>query len=429
MDEVLSKLTRLEDIITSAGVGTWEWNVQTGEMRVNEAWTMMLGYRIDEFEPLTIDTWQQHVHPDDLKKSNTIFEQHINGASERFQADLRVRHKNGHWVYVRSTGRLCSRTEEGLPEWIMGTHFDITDQKLIKHRVITQQITLERAQEIGHLGYWTAKPNIEDLYWSNKIYAILGLDHDQFTPSVELFVSMVHPDDLDYFEENMKLLAAGERFDFEHRIIRPSGEIVWVHERAFQTEINDSTMLIGTMQNITEAKETQAKLLQLSRVDDLTKLYNRRYLLEQLEQAHFEVKQNKTTAVLAMLDIDHFKSMNDTYGHDVGDEVLRQFARYLKASVRSSDIVARSGGEEFVILMFDTSLDNAQRHMEQLLAGLRENPFVVQDTPLRVSATIGLTHVLPTDSENSDVLIRADRAMYHGKKNGRDQVVVAKGSK
>lgn len=255
MDKALEQLARLQDMIASANAGTWEWNVQTGELRLNDVWASLIGYTLAELEPISYKTWVDHVHPDDYSKSNSVFTQLFNHKTSEYKCDIRMRHKQGHWLWMRDTGRVYSRTADGKPEWVIGMHVDITDTKLNQQKIIEQQVTLERAQDIGRLGYWTATPTVEELYWSSKIYKILGLDESKTTPSVEGFRHIVHPEDLAEFDQQMIRLVKGKEFDFEHRIIRPDGTIIWLHERALTTELNGREMFVGTMQNDTDTNE------------------------------------------------------------------------------------------------------------------------------------------------------------------------------
>lgn len=130
---------RLKNIIWGTGVGTWEWNVQTGETVFNEEWAQQIGYQLTELEPISIDTWIRYTHPDDLKESEKRLHAHFNGETDFYEFELRMRHKNGDWVWLLDRGRVVSRTSDGKPEWMAGTHQDITDRK---HK----QIALEQAQ-------------------------------------------------------------------------------------------------------------------------------------------------------------------------------------------------------------------------------------------------------------------------------------------
>lgn len=120
---------RMSNIIDATGVGTWEWNVATGETRFNARWAEIIGYTLEELAPISIDTWAEHAHPDDLLRSNEALQRHFSGETERYDCEVRMRHKDGRWVWVHDRGQVISHTAEGQPEWMFGTHADITLRK------------------------------------------------------------------------------------------------------------------------------------------------------------------------------------------------------------------------------------------------------------------------------------------------------------
>ncbi len=120
---------RLRNILEGTNVGTWEWNVQTGETLYNDLWTEMIGYTLEELSPTSFDTWIELVHPDDLIGSNTMLEQHFRGERPFYEIECRLKHKAGHWIWVLARGKVISWTEDGKPLWMYGTHQDITQRK------------------------------------------------------------------------------------------------------------------------------------------------------------------------------------------------------------------------------------------------------------------------------------------------------------
>jgi PAS domain S-box-containing protein len=120
---------QLSNILWGTGVGTWEWNVQTGETRFNERWAELVGYTLDELAPVNIDTWMRLAHPDDLTQSGELLARHFSGKSDHYECEARMHHKDGHWIWVLDRGKLVSRTPEGQPEWMAGTHWEITERK------------------------------------------------------------------------------------------------------------------------------------------------------------------------------------------------------------------------------------------------------------------------------------------------------------
>lgn len=137
--------TRLESIIRGTHIGTWEWNVQTGETLFNARWASIVGYSLEELAPISIDTWTNLTHPDDLAESGQKLQQHFSGELDYYDCKCRMRHKEGHWVWVHDRGQLISRTAEGDPLWMSGTHADITaemdrDQKVSQARAYLRAV-------------------------------------------------------------------------------------------------------------------------------------------------------------------------------------------------------------------------------------------------------------------------------------------------
>jgi len=128
--EVTAERQRLAGIIKATNVGTWEWNVQTGEVVFNERWAEILGYTLEELSPVSIETWKELAQPDDLKASYELLEKHFKGELEYYSHEVRLRHKNGHWVWVRDRGKVITWSDAGKPLIVMGTHQDITKRKL-----------------------------------------------------------------------------------------------------------------------------------------------------------------------------------------------------------------------------------------------------------------------------------------------------------
>ena len=143
---------RLANIIWGTNVGTWEWNVQTGETRLNERWAEIVGYTLEELEPVSVETWLKFVHPADLGRSNDVLQKHFDGELEIYECDTRLRHKDGHWVWVLDRGRLVSRTPDGKPQWMYGTHLDITEKKEADEEREKLQAQLTQAKKMEAIG-------------------------------------------------------------------------------------------------------------------------------------------------------------------------------------------------------------------------------------------------------------------------------------
>ena len=131
---------RLESIIEGTNIGTWEWNVQTGETEFNERWAGIIGYTLAELAPTTIKTWEKFAHPEDLSKATTLLERHFAGELPYYHCESRMQHKDGHWVWILDRGRVMTRTEDGQPLMMFGTHADITERKQTEENKATLEL-------------------------------------------------------------------------------------------------------------------------------------------------------------------------------------------------------------------------------------------------------------------------------------------------
>lgn len=145
---------RLANILWGTGVGTWEWNAQTGETRFNERWAELIGYTLAELAPVDIETWMRHAHPDDLAASAAALERHFSGAADAYECTVRMRHKDGRWVWLFDRGRVVSRSADGQPLWMAGTHFDISALKQAETELRERTQALERSNaELEQFSY------------------------------------------------------------------------------------------------------------------------------------------------------------------------------------------------------------------------------------------------------------------------------------
>ena len=176
-----------------------------------------------------------------------------------------------------------------------------------------------------------------------------------------------------------------------------------------------------------ELVEKNQRLELLSITDGLTKLHNHRHFQDELARAFEESQRYQRPLSLAMIDIDFFKKVNDTYGHAVGDEVLKAISKRYAESVRSTDLVARYGGEEFAVMMPETELDDAIAFAEKIRSLVEDTPIETQAGPIQATVSLGVSSVPHTKIHSSkELIVAADKALYRAKRNGRNQVQAEK---
>lgn len=173
-------------------------------------------------------------------------------------------------------------------------------------------------------------------------------------------------------------------------------------------------------------RDLEKQMRELATYDSMTNLYNRSSCLLSLESAIRQIKRAQTDLIVLYIDIDHFKQINDTHGHDTGDMVIKHFANYLKTSLRDSDIIGRIGGEEFLVGLPNLSLDNGQLVAEKLRSGIESDTITLNDkTTIQFTVSIGISVYHHVEEINTlEILKRADIALYKAKNNGRNRVCV-----
>ncbi len=191
----------------------------------------------------------------------------------------------------------------------------------------------------------------------------------------------------------------------------------------YVTKDTDFQIALARMQTQLRLHDARERLLESARTDVLTGLMNRRAFFERVAEEHERFERSESPYGLMMLDIDHFKKLNDTYGHPEGDRVLRTFARRLERTLRAVDVVARFGGEEFIVLLPESDGEAARTAGERVRQTIAGERFSLETTEVEVTVSVGIAAQSPESPVTPDDLLhRADRAMYRAKRDGRDRV-------
>jgi len=252
-------MQRYEHIIEGANIGTWEWNIQTGETIFNEKWAGILGYTLDELEPLSAKTWEKLAHPEDHLSSARLLEDHFNDKSNYFQVESRFKHKNGNYIWVKDSGKVVSWTPDGKPEWMTGSHHDITEQK--EHRILLERYRdlLDRSNEAANIGTWEVDLSRNEVFWSKVTKEIHEVTEDfspQFEEALDFYPKGKHRETiLSSFEEAVE---KGKNYDIEVEIITAKGNLKWVRAIGISDSQNGvCNRIYGLFQDIHKRKEAE----------------------------------------------------------------------------------------------------------------------------------------------------------------------------
>jgi PAS domain S-box-containing protein len=269
---LLDSKQRLDEIIWATNVGTWEQNVQTGVEVYNERWADIAGYTLEELSPTSTDTWIKLCHPGDLKASNELLKKHFSGELEHYESEFRMHHKNGNWIWVRSSGQVVEWTEDHKPLRIAGIHSDITEKKQVEAELQQSQTLFQQAEAMGNMGYWCWDLKEDKLVSCSDRYALI---YDMTVPeALDYFVSteaelgLVHPDDRAFVKQALYDVSEQlKELDIEYRVITLLGNTRYILDRSEFVYDDDGSpsRLFGIFQDITAKKEKEINLIQATK--------------------------------------------------------------------------------------------------------------------------------------------------------------------
>lgn len=259
-------------------------------------------------------------------------------------------------------------------------------------------------------------------YVSPQIEQILGVTPEAYREDSDMWLRMVHPEDRSWVEAQSDAFLAGEGGDLDdYRMIRPDGRVVWVRDRAYAHRDLEGRVVWehGILFDVTELKEAEARIAHMAFHDGLTGLANRELFEETLALALERARRSSLVVAVLFLDLDSFKVVNDTLGHHAGDRLLTELAARLLRCTRGEDLVARQGGDEFLMVLGDLPVIGYRRVIDAVVGRIQHTlsePFDLQGTEFHVHASVGIS-LFPQDGTDVETLLRnADVAMYRAKR-------------
>ena len=352
---------RLVNIIKGTNVGTWEWNIYTGEIVYNERWAELIGYKLDEISPVSTDTLIEFIHPDDLKKSDDMIDKVLSKEINYYEIEYRMKHKDGSWVWIQDRGNVISWTNDGKPHLMSGTHSDITGRKNMEGLIFDEKERLKTTLlSIGE-GVISTDSQGKVLLLNKVAEQLTGWKQAEAfgRPMDEVFNIIDGTTREKCINPVHDVLRTGENFEIANTIlISQDGVERPIEESAAAIKGEDSSIngVVLVFRDITEKNNRQLKIEYLSYRDQLTGLYNRRFFEEELNRLNNE---RNLPLTLVIIDVNGLKLTNDAFGHIIGDKLLQRVADVLKRESRKDEIIARIGGDEFVILLPKTNSDEA----------------------------------------------------------------------
>jgi len=415
-EEVKYRENRLQLALTGSNSEVWDWQSSNDLMFAKRA-SDELGYSDYKYSY----SFTKHlalIHKDERELFHSRWLQFIELAdlNVNFSCSYRMKKADGHWLWFKDLGKIVATNNEGKPTRITGAYTNITQSKA----------DAERAQFYGDAFKQTKdwvliiSDNFSRVIANESLREVFGWQDEEFAFDANLFG--LTADRFNFYQRIFKKLKTGDNWRGEELIKTKFGEEyhVIVTVSASLNESTNSFYFVCIFTDITAQKHAEKELRYLANYDHLTELPNRSLLLDRIKHAMDYSARMSQSIALFFIDLDRFKQVNDSLGHDCGDLLLQEITKRLSAILRADDTIARIGGDEFVVLLESFRGNGQLARVAQKIITTVGEPLELKGTTVSVGASIGIA-LFPEDAKNSDELLRhADVAMYHSKQLGRN---------
>lgn len=440
----LARYQRLEQgwrrALEASNLGAWSLDVANGEFFYCNTWRRVRGIEEDEDLDVALDSWIKVVHPDDREHVLAAIEAQNSGSQAFSITEYRERHRDGRWIWIESRSSILEWDPSGRASRVVGTDADITHRKAAEQAtdLLTRKLTL--AMEVAEIGIFEADLESGQVRRDARLLEMYGVEPG--TPQIDVHGTFqrerLHPDDRDACMRRIdEGTASGVPFENEFRILTQRGEVRHLRSRSVAYfDYEGRRKLLGVNWDVTKDMSLQEKLRraaadaearseaieaaretirQLAVHDELTGLLNRRGLNEYM--ALWAEGERRFSAVVHV-DLDNFKIVNDTMGHEAGDRVLQATAERMQGLAGAEDILARWGGDEFVLLVGEKRSRDDVASIAQCLVSSLQKPVVIEGIPAPAGASVGVAWACAGVAPER-ILAEADAALYRAKQGGR----------
>lgn len=407
---------RLALVLQGVNDGYWDINLDTGDYYFSRRFAEMFGYSMEELAHLA-DAWIALVHPADRARVEAELQAHFEGKRPRYESEHRMLRKDGQEVWVHAVGSVVRRGPDGRPLRLAGTHRDITDRKHEENQLRLWATVFEDSRQ----GIYITDDEHNIISANTALLEMTGYTLDEILgKNPRIFSS--GKQDRAFYQNMWATLNATDHWQGEIWDRRKNGEVFPLYTSITATRDSQGAVhnYIAICTDISERKAAEERIRYLAHHDVLTGLPNRALFQDRLGQAIAHAQRTNTRVAVLFVDLDRFKNINDSLGHHLGDELLKQIAARLRACVHMDDTVSRQGGDEFTLVVSELNdVTEAGQVAKRILDALAE-PFRLDGHEVHTTASVGIA-IYPEDGTDSDTLIRnADAAMYLAKERGRN---------
>ncbi len=422
--------TRWKYALERAGQGVWDADLANGTVFYSSVWRTMRGYGPDEDVDSSLDAWLSRVHPDDRARLRETVRRQNAGEMPRSAFEYREKHHDGHYIWILSRGGPVEWDANGKPTRFVGTDTDISSLKAAETEAAVEKEKLHvTLRSIGD-GVVTTDAEGFVTFMNPMAEEMTGWPSaDAVGRAVEEVFTVVDETTGERVRDPVREALRGDRLhylDEDAVLVSRSGERRAVRDSAAPVRTPEGELLgaVLVFQDITSARTLQKELAHSAMHDALTGLANRgafeRALATAIDQARLERREH----ALCFVDLDRFKTVNDTAGHAAGDALLKQIAHAIRRACRSQDFTARVGGDEFAVVLADCSIAGARKVADHIVEAISDVRFNWQGRDYEIGGSIGITAITARSPHLTEVMSQADAACYAAKNAGRNGVVV-----
>ncbi|MGS0826933.1 EAL domain-containing protein [Shewanella sp. 0m-8] len=415
--EKLASQEQLGLVLASSELGFWDWDIRRDVIERNEHCAELLGCDVDALNK-DPKRWLNAIYPEDRVAVLKSIDAHLSGETEQYKMEYRIHSQNNQTLWILDTGKVMSRDENGNPIRMCGIHTDITDRKQVEESLkLAASVYNNSSEAMSVQDEQGVILNINAAFTD-----ITGYSEAEIKQQNIKILQCNRNNRSAYEQMNLAIEELG-RWQGEVWLRRKNGEefVVWLTLNVLFDTKAQTQRRVALFSDITEKKQAEQIIWKQANYDPLTGLPNRRMLLDYLSAEILKSDSREQHFALMFIDLDYFKEVNDTLGHDMGDTLLAEAAKRLKACIRETDVVARLGGDEFTVVLSGISdIKGVDKVAKQILARIAE-PYCLGEETAYISASIGIT-LYPDDAETIEGLLNhADQAMYAAKDEGRNR--------
>ncbi|MCM2679062.1 putative bifunctional diguanylate cyclase/phosphodiesterase [Echinimonas agarilytica] len=423
--EATSRLSakQLQHVIDGGELGYYDWDYTNGNYQINQRWAAFLGLPASQLN-LTIEDVMGRIHPDDYGLVQQLINRCIE-SRDAYSLEYRMRHQDGNWIWCEGTGKVVEHNPLNHSVLrICGTLRDVSRRKLAEQEYRENERRfrqlIESLPSVAVQGY---NRNREVIYWNDASTKIYGYGKNEALG--QRLEDLIIPDEmrLRVIEAHKKWIHLGDEIPAsEIQLRHKNGHLVPVFSsHVMLREDTDSPEMFCVDVDLTAQHRAATELKRMATLDLLTNLPNRRFLEEELKRRISEAKRFDHQLAVLFIDLDLFKEINDTMGHNAGDSLLEQVAERLRIHLRQYDTLSRFGGDEFIVVLPNLHDRESIESVSDKLMSEFERTFRLFEQEVYVTASIGIS-VYPDDGDTGNELLKnADAAMYQAKDSGRNR--------